>query len=157
MVSVSCFYIHYNREPLNFIFIKYEKFIKILLNNKSIILSINELISYRELFNIYIISLLLTEDTSKINSEIIDKKKYYGISTIKYWKNIRLTSYYTTIFLERYSHKNPLNTLEPKRSTSFKKINKFMKIFYEYYDNEYIINPIELINEYYFKETELKI
>jgi len=29
-----------------------------------------------------------------------------------------------------------------------------MKIFYVYYDYDYIINPIELINEYYFKETE---
>ena len=152
MTSISCYYIHFNRNKINIVFIKYEKFFKILLGEKSIILSLSQFLSFDELFQTYIISLLLTKDTSKIDYNIINNKKYYGVSTIKYWKCLYLTSYYDMILLEKSVNRNPLNTCEPKRSTSIKKINKFMKSFYMYIDNNYIKNPYEVIKEYYIKE-----
>jgi len=153
MPSISCFYIHYNREPINIIFVKYENFIKIFLNEKSVILTIQQLLSIRELFQIYLISLLLTEDTSKISFDIEHYRNVYGVSTIRYWKNLHLTSTYNVVLLEKNPHKNPLNANEPKRSTSLKKINKFLKKFDKYIDDNYIVDVERIFNEYYSMET----
>ena len=154
MVSISCFYVHYNYDPINIIFVKFENFIKIYLNDKSIILTIKQLVSIKKLFQIYLLSLLLTEDTSKISIDVENYRNiYYGVSTIKYWKNIRLTDYYQIILLEKSPYKNPLNATEPKRSTSLKKINKFMRKFNKYYDEKYIMDVEQVFDEYYIMET----
>jgi hypothetical protein len=152
MTSISCFYVHYNRDPINIIFVKYQNFFKIFLNDKSIILTYQQLVHYRELFQIYILSLLLTEDTTKISFDVENYKKVYGVSTIKYWKHLHLTSLYNVILLEKSPHKNPLNASEPKRSTSLKKINKFMKKFDRYY-YEYIMDVDKIFLEYYEMES----
>ena len=153
MVSISCFYVHYNYDPINIIFVKFENFIKIYLNDKSIILTIKQLVSIKKLFQIYLLSLLLTEDTSKISIDVENYRNIYGVSTIKYWKNIRLTDYYQIILLEKSPYKNPLNATEPKRSTSLKKINKFMRKFNKYYDEKYIMDVEQVFDEYYIMET----
>lgn len=148
MTSISCFYVHFNRDPINIIFVKYENFIKIFLNDKSVILTIQQLIYIKNLFKIYLLSLLLTEDTSKISFDVEHYRNIYGVSALKYWKNLRLTTQYDIVFLEKSRHKNPLNANEPKRSTSLKKIHKFMRMFNNYYDNH--IRDVETIfNEYY--------
>ena len=148
MTSISCFYVHFNRDPINIIFVKYENFIKIFLNDKSVILTIQQLIYIKNLFKIYLLSLLLTEDTSKISFDVEHYRNIYGVSALKYWKNLRLTTQYEIVFLEKSRHKNPLNANEPKRSTSLKKIHKFMRMFNNYYDNH--IRDVETIfNEYY--------
>jgi len=132
--------------------VKYQNFFKIVLNDKSIILTYQQLVHYRELFQIYILSLLLTEDTTKISFDVENYKKVYGVSTIKYWKHLHLTSLYNVILLEKSPHKNPLNATEPKRSTSLKKINKFMKKFDRYY-YEYIMDVDKIFLEYYEMES----
>jgi hypothetical protein len=123
------------------------------LNEKSVILTIQQLLSIRELFQIYLISLLLTEDTSKISFDIEHYRNVYGVSTIRYWKNLHLTSTYNVVLLEKNPHKNPLNANEPKRSTSLKKINKFLKKFDKYIDDNYIVDVERIFNEYYSMET----
>jgi len=154
MITVSCFYItNYNDGHINIVFIKYSKYIKIILNYKSVILSIEQLLSNYKLFQFYLISLVLTENTSMIDLMIIDKKKFYGISTMRYWKNVYLTMCHKIIFLQKFYHKNPFYSKEPKRSTSMKKINKFMKSFYYLYKEGYIINPVFVFHEYYKNET----
>ncbi len=153
MPTISCIYVHYNREPLNITFIKFNNFIKVIFNNKSVILTFSQLMYYREFFEYYLISLLLTKDSTKIDVEIVDNKPVYGVSTIRYWKNLYLTNDYKVIPLEKSSHRNPLNAAEPKRSTSINKIYKFMKKFYIYYNNDHIIYPVDLLNEYYFMES----
>ena len=60
---------------------------------------------------------------------------------------------YEVIMLEKSPYKNPLNSNEPKRSTSLKKINKFLKKFNKYYDEKYIMNVDKIFNEYYRMET----
>ena len=49
-------------------------------------MTIKDMISYRELFQIYIMSLILTEDTLTIERSRIEGKYIYGVSTIKYLK-----------------------------------------------------------------------
>lgn len=153
MTTISCFYIHYNIEPINIIFVKYENFIKVYLNQKSVILTNKQLVSSLELFKIYILSLLLTEDTSKSSTDVEHYRTIYGVSTMRYWKYLRLTLHYELVLLEKSPYKNPLKAKEPKRSTSLKKINKFMKKFYKFV-NEDFIKDFELIfNEYFLYET----
>ena len=152
MASISCYYIHYNRDPVNIIFVKYENFIKIFLNEKSVIMTIKQLVLNRELYKIYLISLLLTEDTSKISTDIENYRNIYGVSTIRIWKNIRLTTDYQIVLLEKSPHKNPLNATEPKRSTSLKKINKFLMKFYKYCNDKYISDAKNIFDVYYLME-----
>jgi len=152
--SISCFFITNHIEGhINIIFIKFRSFIKVILNNKSVILNFRQLISNYRLFQIYLLSLLLTEDTTKIDIDVVDNKIIYGISTLKYWKNFYLTLSYKTVYFKKKFNKNLLNTQEPKRSTSLKKINKFMRIFYNLYNEGYIINPIYVFYEYYSYQT----
>jgi len=152
MPSISCFYTHYNREPVNITFVKYDRYMKVMLNSKSVVLTFRQLVSYPELFQTYVISLLLTEDTSRIDYEIEHYRNVYGVSTMKYWKNFSLTTEYDLILLEKNFHRNPLNSAEPKRSTSFKKIKKFLREFYKYHDGGHIQNPMDLFNEFYSRE-----
>ena len=153
MVSVSCFHIHYTSNPFKIIFIKFENYINVILNNneRSIILSNKQLAENKILFQIFILSLLCTKDTSKINTNYIEKYKkvLYTITTRTYWKNRYYKNDYDNI--EIYD-KNPLNLQEPKRESSLKKNRKFMKLL-----NTYIsilrINPIDCIIDYYELES----
>lgn len=160
MIEISCFYVHhYNRDPINFTFIKYDKFIKIILQMRKIIIEIKNLKNYKTLFQFYILSLLCTKNTSKI-SKISDYDsddenelnknyvKYYGVSTLKYWKSLHFTYNYETILLEKNCLKNPLFSEEPKRETSFKKQKKLLKLFSNYYKKCHINEPLYYINDY---------
>jgi hypothetical protein len=153
--SISCLYIHYNRSPANFTFIKFDNFVKVIFNKRAVIMTNEQLVSNDELFQVYIMSLIVTEDTSKVERVKIDKMIYYGISTMRFWKNLYLTDFYKIISLEKSAHRNPLNSKEPKRATSQKKLNKFMSIFYDnIYNSNYIVTPHRLLNEYYCNETD---
>ena len=151
-LSISCFYMYFdNAKPINITFIKFDNYIKVIFNNRSVILTNNQLLSNFELFQLYLLSLILTEDTSKIYKT----NNNYGIYT-KIWDNLYLSPSYKMIYLEKLAHKNPFKSNEPKRPTSSKKINKFMWIF-----NRWIktidINPINLFYEYYLIELNYLI
>ncbi len=150
--SVSCFYMYYKNKSINITFIKFVNYIKVIFNSKSVILTFNQLISNYELFQIYLLSLILTENTLNINIQIINNKIIYGISTIKCLNNNCLNDSYDIVILEKRYYKNPLNAKEPKRSTSSKKINKFMWMFNSIIDI-IDINPMYLFQEYYLNET----
>lgn len=148
--SISCFCMHFNNiKSINITFIKFDSYIKIIFNGRAVILNNQQLLSNYELFQIYLLSLILTENTSKINNN----DNYYGV-VAKIWENFYLSSSYIFVLLEKTAHKNPFNAKEPKRPTSSKKINKFMWIF-----NKWIksinINPINLFHQYC--SIELKI
>ena len=75
MPSISCFsYRLWSRVPYNFTFIKFEKFIKVILNSRTVVFTNDELASHQRLFQLFTLSLLLTEDTSQVSS-IMDKNK----------------------------------------------------------------------------------
>lgn len=155
--SISCFYFRRHINSFKFIFIHYEKFIKVIINCKSVIITKKELTLNSRLFQIYIISLLLTEDMHNIkqlvnNDDLLDKP-LYGIKTYWYmysYNNMKLSK--NTIFT--VLPKNPLNYNYPKRSSSSKKIKKLIKLidsFYIYYK----INDISfIISEYINNETK---
>lgn len=148
---VSCFYIYYTSNPIQFIFIRYENYMKIILNSKSIIISNNRLIENKILFQIYILSLLCTKDTSKLDKNYNERfKKYiYSMLVKKYWKCVYYTYEYEYIEILL---KDPFISKEPKRESSSKKLKKFMKIF-----NSYIsilrIDPINCIIDFYEMES----
>jgi hypothetical protein len=134
-------------------FIQFENYINVILNNneRSIILSNKQLAENKILFQIFILSLLCTKDTSNIDSNYIKKYKkvIYTITTRTYWKNIYYKNEYDNIEI---LSKNPLNLQEPKRESSLKKNRKFMKLL-----NTYIsvlrLNPINCIIDYYELES----
>lgn len=143
MVSISCFYNHYNRTPYNFTFIQFDKYVKVIINYRAIILTYDMLISNKKLFEFFILSLLCTKDTETIS--IIDNK--YGVITQHYWKHLRFTDYYEYEILSKSYHRSPLNAKEPTRISSSKKIKKFNKLFNTYMSDR-IDNPVKLIEEY---------
>ena len=146
MIEISCFYVHYNRCPINITFIKYDKFMKIILQNRTISIRIENIIEYQFLVDFYILSLLCTKDTSKIDYEINNKGQvFYGVSTKRLWKCLYFMREYEIITLEKNFFKNPLLSQEPRRETGTKKIRKFMKEFYSYYDSNLLHDPHELL------------
>ena len=149
MVEVSCYHIHANRNERHIAFIRFEKYIKVILSSyRTIILSIEDFMTIPDLFEYYLLSLVITEDTTKIIYEPgenrIGNPLRYGISTEMNWKRMYFTDYYSKIFLN--ISKNPFKSLEPKRQTSDKKIRKFIKHFSEDFEDYGTDVLFELIN-----------
>ena len=141
--NISCFYINSYRQPINITFIKYEDYFKILfLNNKPIIISIQQFMKIPKLFEWYILSLVATYDNN-----IIKKNNEYGILTQEYSKDEYFTSSYDLIYLEKHSKKNPLKSQKPKRQSSVKKIKKFIKAYNYYLNNGEYDTPLYLLND----------
>lgn len=138
MVQITCYYLVNTVKPEEdtmLIFIRYEKFFKIILNDRSIIVAIDDIAYSAHLYGYYILSVILTE---KSTNDL--KEKDYKISVI-YDMNLR---YFTNDYNEVVLYKNPLNSKEPKRNTSYKKINKFMKQMRHYLPTA----PSNLIDDY---------
>lgn len=153
--SISCFYVHYNHNPHNFTFIKFEKFVKVILNSKAVIMTIQQLVENIQLFKIFKLSLLLTKDTTQVSSfdNFIIGKILYGVLTERYWKNLRLTEYDELILFEKSPTRNPLNASEPKRASSRKKLNKFHKLFERVLNSGFIKEPEVIMNEFLENEA----
>ena len=152
MIEVSCFYMDYNYEPINFTFIKYEKFMKIILQKRKIVISFKNLLNHQILYKYYILSLITTEDTSKIYSNLInpyDGFAIYGISTEKIWKYLYYDKGYDIVPLEKDYIRNPFKTREPIRETSIKKQKKLFKMMNSYYyDKKLLCDPMIIMNNY---------
>jgi len=147
MIEVSCFYMDYNYEPINFTFIKYEKFMKIILQKRKIVISFKNLLNHQILYKYYILSLITTEDTSKIYSN--DGFAIYGISTEKIWKYLYYDKGYDIVPLEKDYTRNPFKTREPIRETSIKKQKKLFKMMNSYYyDKKLLCDPMIIMNNY---------
>jgi hypothetical protein len=143
-----------------FKFIKYEKFIKIELRNKSIILKIENLKNHQLLFQYYIASLLCSIKYTDI------KKDYYYVlsplSTIQKWL-IHYLNFNTKLWEKEFNRIK--YSQEPKRESSIKKQKKFLKLlnYYIEYDNFMIDNPLIIIENLielylnFIKELEYQI
>jgi hypothetical protein len=135
---------------MNIVFIKYEKFMKIILQKRMIVIKIIKLKTIQKLFQFYILSLLTSNNITTIYSIYNFKKNniIFGISTQKIWKYLSLSKGYDIIPIEKNSTRNPLLSQEPKRETGMKKMKKFMKMLYYYYDKNYINDPVIIIDNY---------
>jgi hypothetical protein len=156
MVEVSCFYIHFKINSINFTFIKYEKFVKIIFQEKRIVMKIENLRNYQILFQFYLLSLLCTEDVSKIKAVNFRNKwrnmNDYAISTLKYWKYSSYCDVYDNITLEKSCTRNPFLSQEPKRETTIKKLNKLLKMINNYYNKQTFRHPSYYINNFIIKK-----
>ena len=152
--SISCYYMHYNRQPYNFTFIKFEKFVKVILNARAVVMTFKQLVENARLFKIYQLSLLLTNDTTQISTSVDDfGDVIYGVVTEWYWKRLRISGFEEFTVLEKSRYKNPLKSCEPKRESSRKKYNKFLKLF----NSEDVVNkmkdPDDVVLEFFQKES----
>jgi hypothetical protein len=157
MVEVSCFFISSNIDWVNFTFIKYEKFIKIIFQGKMMVLAIENLYNYNKLYQFYILSLLCTKDVSKIelvNYDLWRKTNDYAVSTLKYWKYASYNDDYVNITLEKKCTKNPLLSQEPKRETSNKKQKKIIRKFTRYFNHFTFRHPSYYINKFLLTSIE---
>ena len=116
---------------------------------KPIVLSYSSLISYPDLFQFYILSLLLTENTQKLDKYINLYINEFFIKTTVLFSIDDFMDDYSTICI---SNTNLLNKNEPLRQSSNKKINKFIKNFNRIYSS---IDPNYLINIYINKQINL--
>jgi len=133
MTEISCFYLEFEHgAPINMTFIKYKNFMKIFLDKRKIVIAYENLKNYQKLFEFYILSLLLTKNINKI-STYDERYKVYGVFCEKVGSYLLFNGRYEFIMLEKY-YKNPLIAQEPKRETSRKKINKFFKMMYDYFE-----------------------
>jgi len=142
MVQITCYNLVNTIKPeedTKLIFIRYEKFFKIILNDRSIIVAVDEIAYNAHLYGYYILSIILTE---KSTNDI--KEKNYKIPVI-YDMNMR---YFANDYNYVIMHKNPLNSKEPKRNTSYKKINKFMRLMNHYLPT----SPSQIIDDYIRQE-----
>ena len=138
MTEISCF----NGYPMDIYFIKFEKYIIVRLHNHNrIILSYETFMKIQRLFNFYILSLFLTEDTRDLH--ILN-----GIKMRYCWneKSICEKCEYIHINEQKLLHR-----CQPKRETSNKKIRKFIKIFNREFQHN---DPIEYVS--IFIKDEMK-
>ena len=155
MTEISCFFINLNNVANKIMFVKFDKyFIVKISSTRQITLSIETFMSIQYLFEIYIISLILTKNTSEV------KEYHYG-DNYEFVINVRFindqlyyNSNYNDIFI--IGKKNMLKKQPPTRESSFKKIRKFVKSFSTCFNRYY---PIELLQYVIYDEiakTETK-
>jgi hypothetical protein len=160
--SISCFNFHYFDNSFKFIFIEFDNYIKVIVNNKMIVLTKQELTSNTRLFQIYLISLLLTENTNNISSFTLDKSYIYGVRSRWYVKtldcfNMVLIDRDRFSMISKLSNRNPLNTNSPKRSSGPKKIRKVMKLVDKFYKDYNIIDLSFILSIFYRNELQPSI
>jgi hypothetical protein len=160
--SISCFNFHYFDNSFKFIFIEFDNYIKVIVNNKMIVLTKQELTLNTRLFQIYLISLLLTEDTKNISSFTLDKLYIYGVRSRWYVKtldcfNMVLKDKDRFSMISKLSNRNPLNASSPKRSSGPKKIRKVMKLVDKFYKDYNIIDLSFIVSIFYRNELQPSI
>jgi hypothetical protein len=160
--SISCFNFHYFDNSFKFIFIEFDNYIKVIVNNKMIVLTKQELTLNTRLFQIYLISLLLTEDTKNISSFTLDKSYIYGVRSRWYVKtldcfNMVLIDRDRFSMISKLSNRNPLNASSPKRSSGPKKIRKVMKLVDKFYKDYNIIDLSFIVSIFYRNELQPSI
>jgi len=118
-------------------------------------MTIKQLVENVQLFKIFKLSLLLTKDTSQISSsvDVFNGNTYYGVVTERYWKHPILSQHDELILLERSATRNPLNAREPKRTSSSKKLNKFLKLFQTVLEPGIIEEPEFIMDEFLYNEA----
>jgi hypothetical protein len=153
--SISCYYLHYNLQPYNFTFIKFEKFVKVILNTRAVVMTIKQLVENAKLFKIYQLSLLLTNDTEQIFTSVneFSGDVIYGVMTVWYWKYLYLSGFEEFTALEKSRYKNPFKSCEPKRESSRKKYNKFLKLFNSEDVVKKMKDPDAVVLEFFQKES----
>lgn len=123
MAEISCIYSSTRYDEILMIFVKFSRFITIhLYGCKKITMNFEDFIKNSMLYDLYIISLLLTEDTKKLETTDFNNKYYLNVSSLNNF------NYYEKPYLPiDIGCKNLLLKNHPKRVTTSKKLRKFIK------------------------------
>jgi hypothetical protein len=143
MVEISCFYMHSPNEPIIFTFMKYEKFIKIILNHKEIVLEIENMKYYEMIYQFYFVSLVVFKSIS------IENDRYISYAFTTNHSNCRIS----TIIFNKNVLRNLFQTQEPKRETSVRKQVKFIRMINKFYYDGLIYNPLFYIERFIYNST----
>ena len=160
-LSMSCFNFQKFLNSYKFMFIEFDDFFKVIINKKMVVLTKQELTSNSRLFQIYLISLLLTEDIITVKKIMLNNSYIYGINSRWYSDNINiemdLEERVKFTIMTKISKKNPLNASSPKRSSGPKKIRKFMKLIHNLYRSNNITDLSFIVTIFYRNQLQSSI
>lgn len=123
MTEVSCFYTSMRNDEILIVFIKFENFITIHLHGcNKITIKIDMLHMIPKLYDLYVLSQLVTEDSKKLTTT--DYNDRYYLNVISLYKFNYINNNYLAIDV---GNKNLLLKKSPTRDTTSKKFKKFMK------------------------------
>lgn len=123
MTDISCIYSSSRYDEILMIFVKFSNFITVhLYGCNKITLKFETFINIPMLYDLYIISLLLTENTKKLDITNFNDKYYLNVESLYNF------NYYKHPYLPiDIGNKNLLLKQNPKRETTSKKLRKFIK------------------------------
>ena len=160
-LSMSCFNFQKFHNSYKFMFIEFDDFFKVIINEKLVVLTKQELTSNSRLFQIYLISLLLTEDIITVKKIMLNNSYIYGIKSRWFSDDItiemNLEERVKFTIMTKLSKRNPLNASSPKRSSGPKKIRKFMKLIDKFYRSNNITDLSFIIPIFYRNELQPSI
>jgi hypothetical protein len=143
-MTITCFHNQVNGVSVNIVFINYGKFIKIIFQEKMIVMPRKNLKNHQLLFQHYILSRHCTEDTE------IDRNDcgLYGVRTREFRKYLDLSRDYVFVPIEKHNLRNPFYSQKPKRASSVKKQFKLLRMMYRCYDKGLLRDTNNYVDEY---------
>jgi len=160
-LSISCFNFQKFLNSYKFMFIEFDDFFKVIINKKMVVLTKQELTSNSRLFQIYLISLLLTEDIITVKKIMLNNSYIYGIKSRWFSDDItiemNLEERVKFTIMTKLANRNPLNASSPKRSSGQKKIRKFMKLIDKFYRSNNITDLSFIVPIFYRNELQPSI
>lgn len=123
MTDISCIYSSTRYNEILMIFVKFSNFITVhLYGCNKITLKFEVFVNIPMLYDLYIISLLLTENTKRLDTTDFNDKYYLNVASLYNF------TYYDRPYLPLdIGNKNLLLKQNPKRETTSKKLRKFIK------------------------------
>ena len=123
MTDISCIYSSSRYDEVLMIFVKFSNFITVhLYGCNKITLKFEVFVNIPMLYDLYIISLLLTENTKRLDTTDFNDKYYLKVASLYNF------NYYEHPYLSiDIGNKNLLLKKNPKRETTSKKLRKFIK------------------------------
>lgn len=123
MTEVSCFYTSMRMDEILVVFVKFDNLITIhLYGCNKITIKFDMLVMIPKLYDLYILSLLLTEDSKKLTRTDFNDRYYLNVVSL-YNFNYSYNNYLEIDI----GNKNLLLKKSPKRETTSKKFKKFLK------------------------------
>jgi hypothetical protein len=123
MTEISCIYSSSRNDEVLIVFLKYSNFITVhLYGCNKITLKFDVFVNIPMLYDLYVISLLLTENTKKLDTTDFNDRYYLNVTSLHNF------NYYHRPYLPiDIGNKNLLLKQNPKRQTTSKKLRKFIK------------------------------
>lgn len=141
MTEVSCFYTSMRMDEILVVFVKFNNFITIHLHGcNKITIRYDMLLMIPKLYDLYVLSLLLTENSRELIKTDFNDRYYLNVISLYNF------NYSNDNYLEiDIGNKNLLLKKSPKRETTSKKFKKFLKHLNNRFEN---VNLFAIISSY---------